>query len=208
MQKTTITQKIYDCGVMAIVRVDTLNRAEEIVNGCLKGSVNVLEISYTNSNASDVIAYIKNKYQDQVVIGAGTVLDEQTARIAILSGAQFIIAPNFNKEVAKLCNRYQIPYAPGCSTYSEMIEALEYGSAFVKVFPVANYFGPDFVKVLKTPLPQMPILASGGVTLENAHIWFKNKVDCVGVGTLLTKGSEEEIACNAMALTKIMKENR
>lgn len=208
MQKTTITQKIYDCGVMAIVRVDTLNRAEEIVNGCLKGSVNVLEISYTNSNASDVIAYIKNKYQDQVVIGAGTVLDEQTARIAILSGAQFIIAPNFNKEVAKLCNRYQIPYAPGCSTYSEMIEALEYGSAFVKVFPVANYFGPDFVKVLKTPLPQMPILASGGVTLENAYIWFKNKVDCVGVGTLLTKGSEDEIAYNAMTLTKIVRENR
>lgn len=208
MQKIKITQKIYDCGVMAIVRVDTLERAEEIVNGCLKGNVNVLEISYTNSNASEVIAHIKNKYQDQVVIGAGTVLDPETARIAILNGAEFIIAPTFNKDVALLCNRYQIPYAPGCSTYSEMVEALEYGSAFVKVFPVANYFGPDFVKVLKTPLPQMPVMASGGVTLENAHIWFKNKVDCVGVGTLLTKGSEDEIAANALTLTNIMKENR
>lgn len=208
MQKIKITQKIYDCGVMAIVRVDTLQRAEEIVNGCLKGNVNVLEISYTNSNASEVIAHIKKKYQDQVVIGAGTVLDPETARIAILNGAEFIIAPTFNKDVALLCNRYQIPYAPGCSTYSEMVEALEYGSAFVKVFPVANYFGPDFVKVLKTPLPQMPVMASGGVTLENAHIWFKNKVDCVGVGTLLTKGSEEEIAKNALTLTNIMKENR
>lgn len=192
---------------MAIVRVDTLARADEIVEGCLQGDVNVLEISYTNANASEVIAHIR-KNHPQVVIGAGTVLDSETARIAILNGAQFIIAPSFSKEVALLCNRYQIPYAPGCSTYTEMIEAMEYGAAFVKVFPVANYFGPDFVKVLKTPVPQMPVLASGGVTLENAHHWFKNGVDCVGVGTLLTKGSVAEIAANAKTLTTILKENR
>lgn len=200
MYKVEITDRIYRTGIMAIVRVETNERAEEIATACINGGVDVLEISFTNNNASQVIAYLDKTFGDNILVGAGTVLDSQTARIAILTGAKFIIAPTFNREVAVMCNRYQIPYAPGCSTYSEMVEALEYGAAFVKVFPVANYFGPGFVSVLKTPLPNMPILSSGGVTKDNVHEWFVHQVDCIGVGSLLTKGSKEEIEENARFL--------
>ncbi len=95
---------------MAIIRVETIERAQEIVDGCLEGKISCLEISYTNNNAGDIIEQLKEIYQEKIVIGAGTVLDSETARQALLKGAEFIIAPNFNIDVAKLCNRYQIPY--------------------------------------------------------------------------------------------------
>ncbi|WP_208559051.1 ketohydroxyglutarate aldolase [Marinilactibacillus kalidii] len=195
-----VVQNIQAEAIMAIVRVETKERAKEIAQGCLDGGVSVLEISYTLPNAGEMIAYLKETFDDQLTVGAGTVLDSETARAAILAGAEFIIAPNFNKEVAFLSNRYQIPYAPGCSTISEMVEALEYGAAFIKLFPVAGHFGPSFIKTIKTPLPNMPILSSGGVTLDNMDEWFQSGADCLGIGSLLTKGTSKEIAMNAEKL--------
>ena len=119
--------RIKKTGLMGIVRVDTIERGIEIAQGCIDGGVDVLEISYTNNNAGEVIRALKEKFADQLLVGAGTVLDPTTARLAIMDGAEFIIAPTFNKEVQEMANLYQIPYAPGCTSYTEMIEALKAG---------------------------------------------------------------------------------
>lgn len=208
MFKTDLITRIEKCGAMAIVRTETIERGLEIAQGCLDGGVDVLEISYTLNNAGEVIEAIHQKFNHQIVVGAGTVLDAETARLAILKGAKFIIAPNFNKEVAKLCNRYQIPYAPGCTTISEMVEAMEMGASFIKAFPISNFYGPKLVSILKTPIPVMPILASGGITLDNLSEWIKEGTECCGFGGLLTKGTSEEIAANARKIRTIIDETR
>ena len=196
MQKNEIVSRIAEAKVMAVVRIDCLEEAIKITEGCLEGGVDVMEISYTSKDASEYIKDIAANYKDMLV-GAGTVLDPETAKIAIDSGARFVIAPNFSKDVALLCNRYQIPYCPGCSSYTEMVDALSYGASFIKCFPISNFYGPEMVKVLKTPLPYMPILVSGGVRLENIDQWLENGADCLAMGSLLTKGSKEDIAGNA-----------
>ncbi len=204
MNKEEIVQRIRTTGIMAIVRVETAERAFEIADGCLAGGVDVLEVSYTNSNAGDVIRALREKYKDTLLVGAGTVLDPTTARLAIMDGAQFIIAPTFDREVQEMSNLYQIPYAPGCTTYTEMIDALKAGASFIKAFPISNYYGPDLSKVFKVPFPKMPILASGGATLDNLGTWIENGTDCVGIGGLLTKGSSADIADNARKLRDIV----
>lgn len=204
MQKINITKRIADTGAMAIVRVETIERGYEIAQGCLDGGIDCLEISYTLPNAGEVISALKKKFGDKLVVGAGTVLDSETARHAILSGAQFIIAPNLSKDVAIVCNRYQIPYAPGCTSVTEAINGLEYGAAFIKAFPISDFYGPKLVSVFKTPIPTMPILTSGGINLNNLEDYVKNGVDCCGFGGLLTKGSSEEIAENARKIKAII----
>lgn len=208
MQKINITKRIADTGAMAIVRVETIERGYEIAQGCLDGGIDCLEISYTLPNAGEVISALKKKFGDKLVVGAGTVLDLETARHAILSGAQFIIAPNLSKDVAIVCNRYQIPYAPGCTSVTEAINGLEYGAAFIKAFPISDFYGPKLVSVFKTPIPTMPILASGGINLNNLEDYVKNGVDCCGFGGLLTKGSSEEIAENARKIKAIIDKTR
>lgn len=208
IKKMNITKKMVECGALAIVRAETLERACEIAEGCIKGGVPVIEMSYTLNNAGEIIQGLSKKYGKALCVGAGTVLDSETARHAILCGAQFIIAPNYNEGVAKICNRYQIPYAPGCTSLTEAVDALSLGAAFVKAFPVSDFYGPKLVKVFKTPIPDMPILASGGITLENLHIWLENGVDVCGFGGLLTKGSVEDIAENARKICKIIKNRR
>jgi len=193
---------------MAIVRVDTIDRGLEIAEGCLNGGVDVLEISYTNNNAGEVIKALKKKFGSRLLIGAGTVLDSETARLAILNGAEFIIAPTFNKDIAELANIYQIPYGPGCSTYTEIVEALKYGASFIKAFPISNFYGSKLVDIFTTPVPTLPILASGGITLDNLSEWIKAGVMTVGAGGLLTKGSKEEITANAKEMREIVVANR
>ncbi len=208
MQKIEITHKIAECGAMAIVRVETIERGIEIAQGCLDGGINVLEISYTLPNAGEVIAALRHHFKDELIVGAGTVLDSETARMAILNGAQFVIAPNLSKEVATLCNRYQIPYAPGCTSITEAVQGLEYGAAFIKAFPISDFYGAKLVSVFKTPIPYMPILASGGININNLSDYIKKGVDCCGFGGLLTKGSRDEIAKNAKDIRTIIDDTR
>ena len=128
-------------------------------------------------------------------------LDSETARQALLKGAEFIIAPNFNIDVAKLCNRYQIPYMPGCTSMTEIVEALEAGADMIKAFPTSSLIGPKVVSTIKTPMPQVPVLSSGGVTIDNVSDWLEAGVDCMGIGgTIPSKGTKSEIAENAKEL--------
>lgn len=208
MQKMEITRRMYEVGALAIVRAETIERACEIADGVIEGGVPVMEMSFTLNNAGEIISGLKKKYGDKLCVGAGTVLDSETARHAVLCGAEFIIAPNYDEGVAKVCNRYQIPYAPGCTTLTEAVNSLSMGAAFIKAFPISDFYGPKLVKVFKTPIPAMPILASGGITLDNLETWIDNGVDVCGFGGLLTKGTTAEIAANAKKIHDIITAKR
>lgn len=204
MEKIKTLVRLEKGKLMAIVRVKTMERAREIVNGCLSGNIDCIEISYTNNNAGEIIEQLTEEYGDRLLIGAGTVLDSETARLAILSGAKFIIAPNFSEGVSKVCNRYQIPYMPGCTSFTEVVTALEHGASMVKAFPISGFYGSSLVNVFKTPLPETPIMSSGGVTLDNIGDWLETGIECIGIGSLLTKGTEEEISQNAKVLNEAL----
>ena len=208
MNKAETVVRMKETGIMAVVRVETVERGIEIAQGCLDGGVDVLEISYTNANAGEVIRAIKEKFGSKVCVGAGTVLDATTARLAIMNGAEFFVAPNFDAGVQEMANLYQVPYGPGCTTYTEMLNALKAGASYIKAFPISNYYGPNLAKVFKVPCPQLPIMASGGVSVENVGEWVKNGAEVLGVGGLLTKGSAAEIAKNAKALREALMEAR
>jgi 2-dehydro-3-deoxyphosphogluconate aldolase / (4S)-4-hydroxy-2-oxoglutarate aldolase len=182
MKKFNVIKSIMESGVVAVVRADSNQEALLISEACVQGGILGIEITFTIHDAESIIKELSSVYSDsQVVIGAGTVLDVQTARIAILAGAQFIVSPCFDEQTAKLCNLYQIPYMPGCMTITEMKQALEFGADIIKLFP-GNAFGPEFVKSVKAPLPQINIMPTGGVRLDNVGEWIKNGCVAVGVG--------------------------
>ncbi|WP_214699733.1 MULTISPECIES: bifunctional 4-hydroxy-2-oxoglutarate aldolase/2-dehydro-3-deoxy-phosphogluconate aldolase [unclassified Exiguobacterium] len=193
MKKLKVLNNIIDCGVVAVVRADSREKAIKISDACIAGGIKSIEITFTIENAETVITKLHNKYKgdDSVVIGAGSVLDATTARIAILAGAKFIVGPCFDKDTAKLCNMYQIPYMPGCMTVTEMKCALEEGVDIVKLFP-GNNFGPNFIKSVKAPLPQVNIMPTGGVNLENVKEWIKSGSIAVGVGGNLVTPADTE----------------
>lgn len=208
MSKPEVEVRMKKTAIMAVVRVETVERGLEIAKGCIDGGVDVMEISYTNANAGDVIRAIKETYGDKVCVGAGTVLDATTARLAIMNKAEFFVAPNFDPAVQEMANLYQIPYGPGCTTYSECLNALKAGAAFIKMFPISNYYGPDLAKVFKVPCPQIPVLASGGINLDNVKTWVKNGAEVLGVGGLLSKGDASQITENAKKLCALVEEAR
>jgi 2-dehydro-3-deoxyphosphogluconate aldolase/(4S)-4-hydroxy-2-oxoglutarate aldolase len=139
--------------------------------------------------AAGVIEHLAKRRSAEILLGAGTVLDPETARIAILAGGQFVVSPALNPETARLCNRYQVPYMPGASTIREVIEAMECGADIVKVFP-GEILGPAFVKAVKGPLPQAQLMPTGGVSLENVAQWIHAGSVAIGVGGNLTAGAK------------------
>jgi 2-dehydro-3-deoxyphosphogluconate aldolase/(4S)-4-hydroxy-2-oxoglutarate aldolase len=133
---------------------------------------------------------VKNRGTDDIVLGAGTVLDPETARVAILAGAEYIVSPSLNPETARLCNRYQIPYLPGAGSIRDVVEALECGADIIKAFP-GEILGPAFVKAVRGPLPQASLMPTGGVSLENVEEWIEAGSIAVGVGGNLTAGAKK-----------------
>ena len=179
MKKMNILKSLVDCGVVAVVR----GKTKEV--------------------AADIIKELANIYEcrEDIVIGAGTVLDAETARIAILAGAKYIVSPSFNKETAILCNRYKVPYIPGVMTINEIVSSHEVGVDIVKIFP-GSVYGPSYIKAIKGPLPYASMMVTGGVNINNIGEWFKSGVDLVGIGgelnTLGEAGKFKEITevCN------------
>lgn len=208
LKKSKILKKITDIGIVAVVRSETIEEGIRISKACVEGGIPAIEVTYTVPGATEVIKALKEQFtSDELVIGAGTVLDPATARIAILAGAEFIVSPAFDEETAKLCNLYQVPYMPGCMTITEITKAMQYGADIVKLFP-GSAFGPSFVKAVKAPLPQANIMPTGGVSLENIDEWFKNGVVAVGAGGKLASGSSEDIIATAKAFIEKIKEIR
>ena len=192
MIKINTLRALKECGVVAVVRGNSKEVGVEISKACVKGGVKALEVTYTNKFANDIITELSEIYegQDDVVIGAGTVLDAETARAAMLAGAKYIVSPAFDLETAKICNRYKVPYLPGIMTINEIITAHEAGVDFVKLFP-GSAFGQGYVKAIKGPLPYANIMVTGGVNIDNIDSWIKAGVDAVGIGGELNKLGEE-----------------
>jgi 2-dehydro-3-deoxyphosphogluconate aldolase/(4S)-4-hydroxy-2-oxoglutarate aldolase len=208
VKKYETLKRITDVGIVAVVRAESIDEAMRISKACVAGGVPAIEVTYTVPGATEVIKALKEQIPaSELIIGAGTVLDSETARIAILAGAEYIVSPGFDLETAKLCNRYQIPYMPGCMTITEMMRAMEAGADIVKLFP-GSAFGPDFIKAVKAPLPQANIMPTGGVSLENVDKWIKNGVIAVGAGGKLATGPSEEITATAKAFVERIKEVR
>ena len=188
--KLDVLSKITDSGLVAIVRVDNSAEAGRIVEACAQGGATAIEITFTVPGAAAVIEELAARFPArQIAIGAGTVLDPETARIAILSGARFVVSPSLNPNTARLCNRYQIPYLPGAGTIGEIVEALECGVDIIKIFP-GETLGPAFVKAARAPLPQASLMPTGGVTIDNAAEWIAAGSIALGVGGSLTAGAK------------------
>ena len=183
--KLAVLNKIIDSGLVAIIRADVADDAARIAEACAKGGVAALEVTFTVPGAASVIETLSKEYKNEMVIGAGTVLDPETARIAILSGSQFVVSPALNPDTARLCNRYQIPHMPGTGTVKEVIDAMEAGAEIIKIFP-SEGLGPGFVKAVRSPLPQAQLMPTGGVSLDNVTDWIKAGCIAVGVSGHLT----------------------
>jgi 2-dehydro-3-deoxyphosphogluconate aldolase / (4S)-4-hydroxy-2-oxoglutarate aldolase len=189
MSKIEVLQKIVTSGVVAVIRAENPEQAARIADACALGGISALEITFTVPDAAGVIEHLVKKCSKEILLGAGTVLDPETARIAILAGAQFAVSPALNPETARLCNRYQVPYMPGAATIGEVIAAMECGADVVKVFP-GEILGPAFVKAVKGPLPQAQLMPTGGVNLENVAQWINAGAVAIGVGGNLTAGAK------------------
>ena len=206
LKKHQTIEKIINTGIVAVVRSESIEEGVRISKACVEGGIPAIEVTYTVPGATDVIKALKKEFsEDELIVGAGTVLDAATARIAILAGAEYIVSPGFDEETAKLCNLYQIPYMPGCMTITEMMRAMELGSDIIKLFP-GSAFGPSFVKAVKAPLPQVNIMPTGGVSLDNIDEWFKNGVVAVGAGGKLASGTSESIKATAQEFVRKIKE--
>jgi 2-dehydro-3-deoxyphosphogluconate aldolase/(4S)-4-hydroxy-2-oxoglutarate aldolase len=174
-------QRIFDSGVVAIMRANSSDQLLEAAKAVQAGGVEAIEVTMTTPGALDVIRQATSQFGNQVLFGVGSVLDAETARAAILAGAQFVVCPTFKSETLEICKRYSIPVVPGAYTPTEILTAWEAGANAVKVFP-ASAGGPAFIKAIKGPLPQISLSAVGGVTIENTADFIRAGVDFVGVG--------------------------
>jgi len=190
MRREEVLRSIKNAGVVAVVRGDSKEEALKIVDAVSKGGIKVMELTMTVPNPIDVVKEAAEKYKEtDVIVGAGTVLDTETARACILAGAQFIVSPSLDIDTLKLCNRYKVLVMPGVMTVKDAITAFEYGVDVVKVFP-ANLYGPSVIKSFKGPLPQGDFMPTGGVTVSNLHEWIEAGAVVVGTGGDLTKGAK------------------
>ncbi|MEW9105275.1 bifunctional 2-keto-4-hydroxyglutarate aldolase/2-keto-3-deoxy-6-phosphogluconate aldolase [Paenibacillus sp.] len=192
MKKMQITQKIVQEGVVAVLRGETAEEVVAMAEEAIRGGIKVIEITMTVPLALKAIEKLAQKYKwdssdesTYAIIGVGTVLDAETARAAILSGAQFVVSPFLSAETVTMCNRYRVPVMPGTMTIKEINEAIELGADIVKLFP-GNLYEPSVIKAIKGPLPQANIMPTGGVSLDNLGDWVKAGAVAVGIGSDLT----------------------
>ncbi|MBP3327378.1 MAG: bifunctional 2-keto-4-hydroxyglutarate aldolase/2-keto-3-deoxy-6-phosphogluconate aldolase [Clostridia bacterium] len=190
MDKEQILTRIQDCGIVAVVRAETTDEAERIVDACMEGGVAAIELTFTVPHADKVIEALAKKYSpEDIILGAGTVMDAPTARIAMLSGANYIVSPYFDLDTVKMCNRYRVAVMPGIMTVREGVMAMEAGADILKVFP-GDLYGPKIIKDIKGPIPYAKMMPTGGVTADNVGEWIKAGAVAVGAGGSLTAGAK------------------
>lgn len=186
MNRETHLKQVLESGIVAIVRSADPGPLVEVVKALADGGVTVTEVTFTVPNALEVIREAKRQLGDRVLLGAGTVLDPETARAALLAGAEFIVSPNTNPDVIRLCRRYDKLVMPGAFTPTEVVTAWEAGADIVKVFP-ADVVGPAYFKALRGPLPHVKLMPTGGVDLTTASEFLKAGTVCLGIGTQLVE---------------------
>ena len=182
MDKAAVIKRIRDIGVIPVVRASSAEEAIRAIDAIKEGGVSVLEITMTVPGAVNVIEKVANRFGDEALVGAGTVLDAETARACMLAGAQFIVSPSLDLETIECCRRYGIAVMPGALTPTEVVHAWSAGADIVKVFPAGAMGGASYIKALKAPLPQIELVPTGGVSLKTAADFIKAGASALGVG--------------------------
>jgi 2-dehydro-3-deoxyphosphogluconate aldolase/(4S)-4-hydroxy-2-oxoglutarate aldolase len=203
MRKLEVLERISTCGIVPAVRVESERRALQAVEALGRGGILVAEVAMSMSKASRILDQVLARFGDDMLIGAGTVLDAETARHCILAGAQFIVSPALNLSTIELCRRYGIPIFAGALTPTEILGAWTAGADCVKVFPVNAVGGASYIKAIRAPLPQVPLLPMGGVSLESVEDYFRAGCFALGVGndlvTVLTSQDDGGAAISKRA---------
>ena len=199
-------------GLIPVIRVAGASEAMAVANAIKAGGVSLIEITMSVRGAIGVIEKLSNQYKDEIIMGAGTVLDPETARAALLAGAQFIVSPTINLDVIQLCHRYSAVVIPGALTPTEILTAWEAGADMVKVFPAGQLGGPSYLKALRGPLPQILLVPTGGVNLKNAGDFIQAGAAAIGVGSelvdkkALKEGNFSVITENTRAYLKAIRD--
>lgn len=190
MDKEQILTRIQEAGIVAVVRASSTEEAVRITDACIEGGVAAIELTFTVPHADKVIEDLAKRYTpEQIILGAGTVMDAETARIAMLAGANYIVSPHFDPEIVKTANRYRMAVMPGVMSVGEAVRAMESGADILKIFP-AELFGPKIIKAIRGPIPYAKMMPTGGVTADNVGEWIKAGAVAVGAGGALTGGAK------------------
>ncbi len=214
MKKSEVIQKIIEIGVVPVVRASSADEAMRAIDAIKEGGVPILEITMTVPGAIKVMEQVADKFGDEVVLGAGTVLDPETARACILAGAQFIVSPALNLKTIELCQRYSVAICPGALTPTEVVTAWQAGADFVKIFPCSAMGGASYIKGLKAPLPQIELIPTGGVNLNTAADFIKAGSSALGIGAdlvdlkALSEGNAALITERARQFVQLVKDAR
>jgi len=214
MEKRDVFNRMVAEGLIPVIRVASAAEAIDVADAIKEGGVTVIEITMSVPGALDTIKELTKKYKDDIIMGAGTILDPETGRAALLAGAQFLVTPTLNLELIQLAHRYSAVIVPGAMTPTEILTAWNAGADMVKVFPAAQLGGPDYIKALRGPLPQILYVPTGGVNLQNAGAFIKAGAIALGAGgELVDKKAVKEkkfnvITENTRAFLKAIKEAR
>jgi 2-dehydro-3-deoxyphosphogluconate aldolase/(4S)-4-hydroxy-2-oxoglutarate aldolase len=214
MNKAEVIKQIKDTGLIPVVRATSAVEAMRAIDAIREGGVSVLEITMTVPGAVGVIEQLTKKYGSDVLVGAGTVLDAETARACMLGGAQFIVSPALNMETIECCRRYGVAVMPGALTPTEVVQAWTAGADLVKVFPAGALGGASYLKALKAPLPHIELVPTGGVSLKTAADFIKAGASALGVGADLVDlkairdGQASVITERAKQFVQIVREAR
>jgi 2-dehydro-3-deoxyphosphogluconate aldolase/(4S)-4-hydroxy-2-oxoglutarate aldolase len=212
--KAEVSSRLTAIGIIPVVRAESTEMGRRAVAAILKGGISVLEITMTVPGAVRMIAELSAEVDPEVIIGAGTVLDAQTARACIEAGAQFIVSPALNLETIAFCGQQGVLVMPGVLTPTEVVTAWSAGADFVKVFPAGAVGGASYIKALKAPLPQVKLVPTGGVSLQTAAAFIKAGAEALGVGgdlvdgKALREGRDELISERARLFVEIVKQAR
>ena len=208
MNKNQMIKQLNDCKVVAVIRSNDAENVIRTVDACVCGGIRAIEITYTVPGATHIIEELSKKYAGtDVMIGAGTVIDAETGRNAILAGAEFIVSPTIDEKLIELCCRYRILCAAGAFTPNEVKNALELGADYVKIFP-ATLCTPSYLKVIHGPFPQAEFMVPGSMTFDTVTDWLDSGASVIGVGGLITdpaaKNDFEQVTKNAKRLCEII----
>jgi 2-dehydro-3-deoxyphosphogluconate aldolase/(4S)-4-hydroxy-2-oxoglutarate aldolase len=214
MEKRDVFNRMITEGLIPVIRVSSAKEAIDVADAIKEGGVTLIEITMSVQGAIDAIKELTQKYKDEIIMGAGTILDSETGRAALLAGAQFIVSPTLNLDLIQLAHRYSAVVIPGAMTPTEILTAWNAGADMVKVFPAAQLGGPEYLKALRGPLPQILLVPTGGVNLQNAGAFIKAGATALGVGgELVDKKAVKEkkfkiITENTRAFLKVIREAR
>ena len=207
MNREQTVTAIQDLGAVAVIRAESEEKAFSLIEQCAEGGLSNIELTFTGPFAHRVIEHAAMRYGKEILLGAGSVLDSETARIALLSGAEFIVSPHFDGQLVRLCNRYRKPSVCGIMTVTEAVSAMEAGCDMLKLFP-SEVLGPSFLKALRGPLPFAKLMPTGGVNAHNAGEWIKAGAAAVGAGGSLLQGNVSRNAQELLAAVRRAREEQ